>query len=168
MDIDVKPVRPLSVLDDIWSQEKLVVSKVNLDWFERYVFGNLCGQVNNAIVYARDPLHPVMWQVIDAAQTGDNIWLTTGPCMFSSVVTAKTQNNVLVLDCDYFEPTTMSSPKVVRPDLAVIIHEKHMSWIPSHIYWLFQLYTIFKKVLWLCISLFLFCLLFYLLRNYLR
>jgi mannosyltransferase OCH1-like enzyme len=52
MDIDVKPVRPLSVLDDIWSQEKLVVSKVNLDWFERYVFGNLCGQVNNAIVYA--------------------------------------------------------------------------------------------------------------------
>lgn len=166
MDIDVKPVRPLSVLEAIWSQEKLVVSRLNLDWIERLLFGNMCGLVNNAIVYARDPLHPVMRQVIDAVQTGDDIWSTTGPCMFSRVVTAKAQNSsVMILDYDYFEPTTMSSQKVQRPELAVIIHEHHMTWIPSHVYWVFKVYSVLKSVWWLSICLFLFYLLLKLTTN---
>lgn len=157
MDMDICVIRPLRVLGALWNTDKLVVSRINLDLIEQLAYNTICGNINNAIIYAREPRHPVLSDLIDTVcstmekpMKGDNpfndVLYTTGPCTFSKVVNSPSnKENVLILKPEYFEPITVTNKCIKRPDLAVVVHDHAMSWVPSSTQGWLGVYLSIKK-----------------------
>lgn len=157
MDMDICVMRPLRVLGELWSTDKLVVSRINLDLIEQMAYNTICGDINNAIIYAREPGHPVLRELLDTVCSTMNkpmkqdnafkeVLYTTGPCTFSQVINAKSNKElVLILKPQYFEPITVTNKCLTRPDLAVVIHDHEMTWVPSNTQSLLKVYIFIKK-----------------------
>jgi len=119
---------------------KLVVSKINLNRIESFVFlRSLEIPINNAHIYSPEKQNIVLKKLIDTvlakpispknSKTMD-ILFTTGPVAFSSVIN-KNKKDVIILDSIYFEPNTIFKEQMQNKD-TIIIHKMDNTWVSGN------------------------------------
>ena len=131
VDIDVKPLKSLNTTPQL-NKNKLIVSKIDLNKFETYIFLRNNMLCNNAHIYSpkyNNSLKKIIDKVIDHSprlytNKMNEIMYTTGPIIFTNNL----DEEVTLLNYKYFEPRTINRNEKID-ETTILIHEMSNTWI---------------------------------------
>lgn len=146
IDIDAYAIKSLDKLVDLHKKYKLIVSKLRINNFEKLILGS---EINNGIIIAHKKSIVLLDLIKSIIETPHCkfyqnkimcINSVTGPNRFSRIINkyVKYENEVLILDNDYFEPCNLDICKETKNTYIVHIHEG--SWYSSTLKNVFELY----------------------------